>query len=176
MQRANSVFEFGPYVGDEEANVASSAPSRTARTSLTHAVAAIRFTPLLRQIWSGARRPDTLSERSRVNPEAEAAAAASSSTSRGVASFSRARRYSRQPHAATASGGPHAPAAATTTPTSPDWPPMWLIIARNLIGGPVAPAIARRTREGWTRVRTLGAAGGGYRRLGQDERGEEGPT
>ncbi|CBQ69053.1 conserved hypothetical protein [Sporisorium reilianum SRZ2] len=128
------------------------------RTSLTHHIAVVRLRPIYDQIVSRQFLPTQPSEDTdAAQPEdAPPTTPAPVQPHPDRPDTSRIRRFSRRPRTV-ASGTTDQPEAAYTGlgPVSADdsWPPMWLVIARNLVGGSSARIPSFRPTQGLASIR-----------------------
>ncbi|SPO31110.1 uncharacterized protein UTRI_05248_B [Ustilago trichophora] len=154
-------------VRDEEATLFGLDPEeerKRQRSSLTHHIAVIRLRPIYDQILSRDFLPNQPTEQNDAGPEPTPPPPpppppSSNESNPNRPDTSRIRRFSRRP----------LPTVPTTTeqsytglgPVSADnsWPPMWMIIGRNLVGG-TSPRLAslRPVFSGFASIRN-GVAG-----------------
>lgn len=141
---------FGLDQGDER---------KRQRTSLTHHIAVVRLRPIFDQIVSRQFLPNQPSEDvDAAQPEASATAPLQQPVQPDPdrPDTSRIRRFSQRPRAAATDPSPDQTGAYTGLgPVSADdsWPPMWLVIARNLVGGGQTRTPSFRPTQGLASIR-----------------------
>ncbi|TKY88950.1 hypothetical protein EX895_002191 [Sporisorium graminicola] len=107
-------------------------------TSLTHHIAVVRLRPIYDQIVSRQFLPNQPSEEANVaQPEASPPLPAPVQLDSAIPATSRIRRFSRHSRASAIHRPEQAEAYTGLGPVSADnsWPPMWLVVARNLVVG-----------------------------------------
>ncbi len=128
-------------VRDEEAalfGLDTDDEARRERTSLTHCIAVVRLRPIVDDIVKRQFLPDAPPAEAQEEPQPQQPPVETGDRP----DTSRIRRFSRRPRAAPAAADAGAPPAyAGLGPVSADdsWPPMWLILARNM--GPRLPSL-----------------------------------
>ncbi|SNX87009.1 uncharacterized protein MEPE_05719 [Melanopsichium pennsylvanicum] len=109
------------------------------RSTLTHHIAVIQFRPIIDQILSRHFLPAPPAEGTNDAPSSDPTAlAVPSLTDSARPDTTRIRRFSRRPRSGPLSNTlTQEPSYVGLGPVSADnsWPPMWLILARNMIGG-----------------------------------------
>ncbi len=128
------------------------------RTSLTHHIAVVRLRPIYDQIVARQFLPDHPAERvaspvascSPIQPPSEGATLDRPDTSR-LRRFSRRAQASNPTPSATTSPDTQRGLGPVSADTS--WPPMWVIIARNMVGGNQARSPTFRPLQGLTSLR-----------------------